>query len=211
MDYFAYFKRFKDLQIIDSADLMYTSLVNNSSFLEAYPFMTAKLALLKGANEIFRNAYHDALTKDVLKVEWRKAKRDDLHHAMGTVAQFAVAAAGDDPSVLNGTGIEVRRKRNASSHAQLQAPSNFTVKHGSIRGTIVGKVNKLDGAGGYEMYVTEVEPTLEEGWKFFASYVGSSRMEMTGFLPGKNYFFRVRGVSSSGPGPWSAVVALISI
>lgn len=210
MEMVAYYKYLNDLAVIDSALLMHTSLSNNAAFLEKYPFMVDKLTRLKETTDTFRDAYHEALTKDIVKVERRKSKREDLNSAMGTVGQFVVAAAGDDASLLNGTGIETRRKRNANSHAELQAPFNFTVRHGTIRGTMVGKVSKLEGAGGFEVWVSEIDPTLEEGWKIWASFVGCT-MEMSGFQPGKNYSFRVRGISSTTKGPWSPVISLISI
>ena len=61
------------------------------------------------------------------------------------------------------------------------------------------------------MYVTEGDPTLEEGWRYFASFTTCSRMEMAGLQPGKTYSFRIRGIGSKGPGPWSSVITMIAI
>jgi hypothetical protein len=210
MQMIAFYKYLNDLEAIDRSQLMHTSLSNNAGFLEKYPFMVDKLARLKETTDTFSVAYHEALTKDVVKVERRKTQRENLNSAMGSVGQFVVAAAGEDPSVLEGTGIEIKRKRNANSHPELQAPSNFTLRHGATRGTMVGKASKLDGAGGFEMWVSEVDPTLEEGWKLWDTYLGCT-MEMSGFQPGKNYSFRLRGIGSNNKGPWSPVISLISI
>jgi len=202
-----------DSEMIVRAQVLLSILSTHPAFQEGAPLpsMVPNLIRLRDATDKFREAYNAALTHDVVKVGERKSRRKDLHQIISSIGQFAVVLADGDPDELSKLGYEARRQRGSASNGPLGVLSSFTVRHGDHRGTMIGKVAREPGAGSYEVQVTEGDPTLEEGWKFKGVFLHCSRMEMNGFEPGKNYSFRVRGIGSQGPGPWSAVVSLFAI
>jgi hypothetical protein len=55
------------------------------------------------------------------------------------------------------------------------APSNFTVKHGSISGTVIAKANRV--TGGF-LQICQADPSNEESWKNAGQFVHCSRIEV---------------------------------
>lgn len=206
-------KYLTDPEAVLRAQLIVSNLTAHPLFQTiAWPPQVPSLTQLAEAADGLSDAYNAALTRDVVKIGVRKTSREDLNKKITNIGQFVVVVVGDNPDALSGTGFEARRQRSARSHAALQAPPNFTVTNGNIKGTMIAKAGRLDGAGSYEMHVSEqADPSVEEGYFFNASFLHATHMETKGHQPGKNYHFRLRGVSTDGPGPWSAVVSLISL
>jgi hypothetical protein len=62
----------------------------------------------------------------------------------------------------------------------------------------------------WEIWVTEGDPRLEEGWQYKASFGDCTKMEMDGFQSGKEYSFRCRIIGRDNkPSSWSLAVTIM--
>jgi hypothetical protein len=164
----------------------------------------------------FADAVKAAQTKDVLKIAERDATRVEGVTAVGLTAHWAVikSVATNDPSFLANIGLKIKKPiTRTPKKMQMPAPANFSVKYGSVSGSVVMKCGKVGGGASYEVQYCQGDQMLEESWhagngKHFAH---CSDMQLTGLEPGKIYHFRVRVLGNSGHGPWSTVVTLMVV
>lgn len=155
-------------------------------------------------------------TKDVVKIAERNAIRVEGVKAAKLTAHWAVikSVAHSDPSFLANLGLKVKKRNSRAPRKILvPAPSNVSVKHTGVSGSVSLKCGRVAGGASYEVRFCQGDPVLEESWnagdgKHFAH---CSDIVLTGLEPGKIYHFRVRVLGNSGYGPWSAVVSLMVI
>ena len=131
---------------------------------------------------------------------------------MTFTAQYVVMFSHhhNDPSLLNDLGLELVRRATYKKERQAPpAPSKFQVKDlPEEPGAISVSVSNRPSKGSIEVQVNEVSPTSDESWRRLGNYY-ECRFTARGLGSVKKYWVRARFDTSSGPGPWSEVIAVV--
>jgi hypothetical protein len=167
--------------------------------------------LLQENHNEYRGFFHGAENGDRVQGALRNICRTKTQDNFIKYGNLLVMRAGDNPSLLIGSGYEPpgRVVRNAPANASLVAPAKVSVKHGETTRVLLLKCNRTDGAGSIEWQISEDESAGEAGWKPGGTCTHCNRIEVRDLVPGQKYFFRVRNIGGNGPGPWSVTVSLI--
>jgi hypothetical protein len=144
-----------------------------------------------------KDGYHDQLD-------------DDIFH-FGLYAQLL---SRSDPNALINTGLDViqvggGRSVATAARSRSTAPTaipRLAFKHAPHPGSLFGTVTGISGVLSFEVYWSIGDPNQAESWVYYNVFAKSTKFEITGLEPSKEYYFKVRGVNAHGVSPWSAVV-----
>jgi hypothetical protein len=157
-----------------------------------------------------------AQTKDLVKIAERDATRAEGIVAARLTAHWAVIRSvySNDRSFVTNLGLKLKKPATrVSKKPQMPAPSNLTVKHGAVSGSVTAKCGRVDGGASYQLLYCLGDQMLEASWNSDngSHFAHCSEMVLDGLEPGKVYHFKVRVLGNSGHGPWSTVVSLMVI
>jgi hypothetical protein len=124
--------------------------------------------------------------------------------AYGNLASHVnTVADGSDAFVLS-TGYEVRATPTPRPPL-TEPPSNVRTRINGVPGNVLVLWKGLSGARNYEVqYTTDLSGAT--GWSNVPETPGTTRLNVGGLVSGTKYAFRVRGLSTGQPGPWSGPV-----
>ena len=92
---------------------------------------------------------------------------------------------------------------------ELFAP-DFSVVNVDSKGKVRGSCPSERRRYTYDVWVTEGDPRVEEGWYHKASFGDGTKMEMDGFQSGKEISFRCRIIGKDNSvSPWSRTVTMM--
>jgi len=168
-----------------------------------------RLESLKEHRDIFQAAYNAAIYKDVQKVAIRKEARTKSIDLIKKIANNVELCYWDDTAKIAALGFPVKKPRTTSS-LPIGITSSFNVIQGEHRGQAIGKAKPIPGATFYEVRYTQADPTNQEEYRHFDTYMGCSHMEYNGLTPTQQYSFCIRGRSTKKTGPWSSPVTIIA-
>jgi hypothetical protein len=154
-----------------------------------------------------------ALGHDTKAIAARKLVRLEFDNAFKNLARHLEIWANGDPVKLQNLGYDVRKppKKSLPAVVPLPAPS-LKVTHGLLPGTMIAKMSALLGAFMYELQVTMEDPSVEANWKQQGLHPLPSKIpQMEGYISGSNYWFRGRGIGTTGNGIWSTPFPLRSL
>ncbi|MCM0081014.1 fibronectin type III domain-containing protein [Geomonas sp. Red32] len=118
----------------------------------------------------------------------------------------------DNPDAMLNTGYAPATwvARNMVPPLLRVTATGLRPSHGSHLRSMRIKFAGAKGVRSWELWWTASDPSVEGNWGFLKSG-STTKFEFDGLEPGRLYYFRIRGVNSRGPGPWSAVVSLRAI
>lgn len=138
------------------------------------------------------------------KTAWKLAisTRDQKEAAFDLLlearANFCEAAQPNNDAALVGTGLPMRGA--PQSVGPLSPPGNLAATAGDNEGEIELSCDPVAGANSYEWQCRLHTDAAQ--WEP-AKPSTASKVTLGGLTPGQSYAFRVRGIGSAGPGPWS--------
>jgi len=153
-----------------------------------------------------RDALNEALTAENQAKEAhltaRLARRDAARTLRVSMKCYALHASGvykADPMSLQPLGLTVVEKSPAVG--VLPAPTTFRARPGRLDQSIDLRWNPVPGRESHQLQCAE---SVDGPWSqvYQGKKAGAS---CTNLVSGKEYFFRVRAQSSTGPGAWSSV------
>jgi len=205
------FSSLNDSEFLTKARFINTSLGKHPALSGEYPSYVPSLKVLDQSIQEMQAACDAAAHRDSQKIKLKNEARKKVDGNLKKIGQHLELFAADDVSLLQNSGYDLRRSAIKVKGANALASPHLAVRHGDLSGTMIAKGNRVPTAGSYELQFTDGDPTVEESWRQQGIYVAISRIEVTGVQPGKNYSFRMRGISSHGPGVWSLVCTLMAI
>ncbi|MFM8332019.1 MAG: fibronectin type III domain-containing protein [Candidatus Methylumidiphilus sp.] len=206
------FQRLSEADFQAKAGHIIAALTANPHYPEPWLPQVPSLSRLNDALNAYREAYHASLTRDTLKIKQRNAARQALVDLFGQLAPYLEMIAQGDTDILSSTGYDLRRDiQRGQNSGILPAPTGLRVSHGQRSGTLEVRVDRLTGAGSYEVQTAQGDPTVEANWKHTLTSTTSSRILLENLTPAQTYWVRVRGVGSGGNGVWAEAVSVIVV
>lgn len=140
-----------------------------------------------------------------------EAHRKDSKRTLSRFESLAKIAAEDDPTLPQRLGIKAHKVKKVAPAVPILAPGNFTVWHAPEHGVMYAKASPVKKGRSFLIEMCEGDPSIESNWRYAASSVLSSKMEIRGLTPGTVYWFRVRALGAHTMGPWSSYVTLMAM
>lgn len=201
----------KDTDRLARLTIAHKALVESGPFLENWPPKVANASVLKQKIDAYQAAFEDAIHCDRRAIALRIAACDDAGTTWQKIVNYACATEQDNVELLERMGVTGKPRRNASANAptELQA-TDLIVVNLDQKGGVRGRCSRERRHHTYEVWVTEGDPRIEEGWYHKASFGDCTKMDMFGFQSGKEYSFRCRIIGRDNSlGPWSLAVTLM--
>lgn len=165
------------------------------------------------------SSYHEALKAVEVdggrkNIKNRDDSRHQAHASAVLMGQYVVmrSISEQQPDFLESVGLKLktpiaRSRALSKSSSVLLAPENVTLKHGTS-GTILVSYTKVPGAGSYEIFIGEGDPSSEQSYAGVGQY-NWCRVEVKGLEPAKKINVKVRCHGAGEPGPFSQPVTII--
>ncbi len=134
--------------------------------------------------------------------------RDALEDALGKLGNYVNTIADGDAVIVEKSGFPSYDTTHAPDPSPPAAPTNASVKHGTLSGSVVMRF-KPDRSGSVnEVQANTGDPNVEADWHTKGIFKGG-RAKMSGFTPGAMLWLRARTTGSQGVmGAWSDPVCI---
>jgi hypothetical protein len=207
------FSNLSEPNFLAKAQGIVNALRNNPNFPEPWLPQVGSFADLKANFDAYQKCFSAAANGDRARIDERDAAREALQSRLRALAPYLEAVAAKDTTKLNTAGYDLRKDIVRSPNkVHLSAPSDFTAKHGTISGQVVLHAARLPGAKSYVAEYTDGNPhDPATAWVSGGIFTTCSRMEITGLVRGKEYWFRVCGVNKAGQGAWTDLAGLMAL
>jgi len=204
------FDRLPEVVFLEKSGTIVAAITTNPNYAEPWIPQVPTLAQLTAAHNDYVTAYHDALSKDIIKVNLRGSHRLVLSDMLKTLAPyFELVAQGSIPK-LETTGYDLRRDTTPTSGVNpLPVPVDFQVAHGALPGTLDIKVTRLEGAASYEVQLTQLDPLVDANWMHVLSSKTATQMQLLNLIRAHAYWVRVRAIGTNGVGVWTDPINII--
>ena len=204
--------RLSEVEYLAKTGTILAALTGNPNYSEPWIVQVPTLQQLASAYNDYQTAYHDALTKDTLKIALRDSFRVVLTALLKQLAPYLEVVAQGNIKILSTTGYDLRHDiTHTQGSDPLPPPDNFQVTYGVISGTLIARVAQLAGAASYDVQITQGDPMIESNWQHFISSKNCSHILLEGLIPTQTYWLRIRGVGGNGLGAWSSLLSIIVV
>jgi hypothetical protein len=191
-------------QLVLKAQLIASSLSQGLG-LRYFPAPVPTVADLESAIDAFTQALGMENSSAVTAL--RAKCRQDLIDVLKKLAANLSLTADGDLTKLAATGFDVR-KRPTRSYELPAKPVDFEVRHTGISGEARGTCKPVSNAVSYEV---EFALSPDGPWIRGGVFTSSQKLMFSGLERGRDYFFRVRVIGATGPGPWSDISSIMVI
>jgi hypothetical protein len=137
-----------------------------------------------------------------------QAVRQEVSAQLGLLRGMALLAGTQDPTIPQKLGLQQQQPITKRTSGNLTVENYRMVYDGH---TIVARANAVKGAKSFEVWGCDGDPMTESNWRHLTTSARVNRIEILGLTPGKLYYFRIRAISSSGTGPWSNFMSMMTI
>jgi hypothetical protein len=201
----------KDIDRLAKLGLAHKALIESGKFLENWPVTVANSGVLKQRIDIYQSAYEDAIHGDRREIAHRIAASDDAGTTWQKIVNYACSTEEDNTELLERMGVTTKSRRNSSTNTQTELfPPDLMVVNLDQKGVVRASCSRERRRYTHEIWVSEGDPRMEEGWYHKASFGDCTNMEMGGYQSGKEYSFRCRIIGRDNKvGPWSHTVTIV--
>jgi hypothetical protein len=201
----------KDTDRLAKLGIAYKALMESGGFLEGWPERVATPAEFKKKIDAYQSAYEEAIHLDRRAIAQRIGACNDAGVTWQKIVNYACATEVDHSQLLEQMGVPRTKSRRNGSAAPIepQAPDFMVVNLGP-KGSIRASCSYERRRYTYEVWVTEGDPRVEEGWFHKKSFADCTKMDMDGYQSGKEYSLRCRIIGRDNVvGPWSHTITLM--
>lgn len=164
---------------------------------------------LKFAHDRHLGLFNEVLGGNREKEGELQAVRQEVSAQLGLLRGMALLAGTQDPTIPQKLGLQQQQPVAKRTSGNLTAPENYRMVYDGH--TIVARANAVKGAKSFEVWGCDGDPMTESNWRHLTTSARVNRIEILGLTPGKLYYFRIRAISSSGTGPWSNFISMMTI
>jgi hypothetical protein len=201
----------KDTDRLARLGIAYNAFADSGSFLDHWPTTVDNIAVFKQRIDRYQTTFDVAIHGDRRFIADRTAACNEAGETWQKIVNYACATVQDNSQLLELMGVTTSPRRNSSlkTRTELQAP-DFSVVNLDQRGAVRGSCPYERRRYTYDIWVTEGDPRVEEGWYHKASCGDCTKMDMFGFQSGKEYSIRCRIIGKDNSvGPWSHTITLM--
>ena len=201
----------KDIDRLAKLGIAYKALAESGSFLDNWPSTVANIVTFKQRFDLYQSTYDVAIHGDRRLIAQRTAACKDAGETWQKIVNYACATEQDNTQLLELMGVTTTPRRNGSvnTRAELQAP-DLSIANLDTAGAIRASCPFERRSYTYDVWVTEGDPRVEEGWYHKGSFGDCTKMDMAGYQSGKQYSFRCRIIGKdNGVGPWSHTITMM--
>ena len=201
----------KDTDRLAKLGTAYKILIESEPFLKNWPSTVADHVLFKKRIDTYQSTYDNGIHGDRRTIPPRIAACNEAGATWQKIVNYACATEQDNSPMLEQMGVATKTRRNASmtARSQLQAP-DFSVINLDPRGAVRACCPYERRRYTYEIWVTEGDPRVEEGYSHRSSFGDCRKMDMAGYQSGKEYSFRCRIIGNDNSvGPWSHTITMM--
>ena len=206
------FDHLNEPDFLTKSGTIVSSVTTNINYPEPWLTQVPNLTALALALNEYETAYHDAINKDVIKVGLRDNRRVTLTNMLKQLAPYFELIAQGSIAKLETTGYDLRNDLTHTSGIDpLPAPADFQLSRNALPCILDVKVSRLEGAGSYEVQLTELDPLIEANWKHVLSSSTATHIQLDNLIPKKTYWVRVRAIGTNGAGVWTEPLSIVAL
>uniref|UniRef100_C6DYR7 Fibronectin type III domain protein n=1 Tax=Geobacter sp. (strain M21) TaxID=443144 RepID=C6DYR7_GEOSM len=183
--------------------------LTKDAVLESIFTVLPNLQKLKSAHGRHLGLFNEVLGGNHEKEGELQAVRQEVSAQLGLLRGMALLAGTQDPTIPQKLGLQQQQPLTKRTLGNLTSPENFRMVYDGH--TIVARANAVKGAKSFEVWGCDGDPMTESNWRHLTTSARVNRIEILGLTPGKLYYFRIRAISSSGTGPWSNFISMMTI
>lgn len=162
---------------------------------EIVPLLDAKAVTLQKSYNAAQAIRNESITQTAVMNQ----HEDELDALLNKFALTVEAESEGDPALIKSAGLQVRRTASKAGIPSL--PQALSAKEGLKEGSIALKWKSVQGSRSFLIRATTTvsDPA---SWQQVAVST-KANVEVSGLESGKQYWFQVCAIGSSGQGPWS--------
>ncbi|WP_136516099.1 hypothetical protein [Geomonas edaphica] len=179
------------------------AMTNNPFFPEPWSEHAPSLSRLNEVSHNLEVAHFASLGGDKGKIALRVMAEREYAEEYKSLAAYVILVARGDAQKLTSSGFDLAKPNTAANkkHAHETVPV-FEMRQGVQRGAVMIKATRVPGAASYEVHFAVGDPAVESNWRHGAVFAGCNG-ELGGLTAGIDHYFRMRVITTTGPGPWS--------
>jgi hypothetical protein len=201
----------KDTDRLAKLGIAYKVLMESESFLLNWPTTVADHVLFKKRLDIYQSTYENGRHGDRRAISQRVEACNEAGATWQKIVNYACATEQDNTEMLELMGVTTKPRHSGSynTRTELQAPA-LSVVNLDLRGAVRASCPFERRSYTYDVWVSEGDPRVEEGWSHKASFGDCTMMDMLGFQSGKEYSMRCRIIGKDNSlGPWSHTITMM--
>lgn len=157
-------------------------------------------------------ARHQASYAGLLKgdPESAKACEVDRLEVCKHLAQYhgvAKACAVVDPKIPERLGFGTSAEKAPSAAMILSEPRDLKMTYNNLGNPVIS-FSKVLGARGYQIWISDGDPSIEANWRLCESATGCRGIVLVGLDRATFHWVKVRAIRGKQVGPWSAAISL---
>ncbi len=193
------FSRLTLTEKIARARQIVTALAGNARFPTPIPALATVTTAIDDLEKAF-TASQAARQEAKAKTTDQNNKEDIVDRVLTQLASYVEAVAGDDETLIQSVGMDVRAAAVSTSDTPTQ-PAALAATAGDHDGEIDLTWDTIVGTKSYVIEKSPDPPT-PTSWTH-AGVATKSRATISGLTSGTRYWFRVAAVNSNGQSGWS--------
>ena len=191
------FSEYTDTELIDRASNVVEQMSGNTNFTTPEP----PLADITTAKNNFSTAYFQVYNGNLTFMPDKRLTRSILISLLTREAKYVEFTGQNVETVLSTSGFEIYNTSTAVAPASEVPVIEKGIDTGIV-GTSKIKIQKVEHAVVYELRYTRDEIPTATSWIYLVCQT-KTIFEVTNLVPGIEYWFEVRSISTKGPSGWS--------
>ena len=200
----------KDSDRLARLSIASKALSESGPFLEQWPSTVPTPDLFNKRINDYSMAYQDAIHCDRRAIAQRISAAEIAGATWQKIVNYACSTEQDNSILLERMGVSSKVRRSNSATTRDLYPPDLVVVNLDHKGAVRASCSRERRRYMYDLWVTEGDPRVEEGWQHKGSFGDCTKMDLTGFQSGKEYSFRCRIIGRDNEtGPWSHTITLM--
>ncbi|GFO58117.1 hypothetical protein GMST_04420 [Geomonas silvestris] len=201
----------KDTDRLAKLDIAYKIIKESASFQRNWPSTVDDNEIFKTQIDYYRSTFEAAYHFDRRAIAARIAAANEVSTTWQKIVNYAYSTKEDHSEMLERMGVTKKKSpRTWTSTPSVPEMTDFAVVNIDKKGYLRASCSRDRRRYSYEIWITEGDPRIEEGWFFKQTFGDCTNMEISGFQPGKEISLRCRIIGRDNiPGPWSHTITIM--